>query len=240
MAKLKRFLLRHLLSAGKNLISIDDHYLVMQKLLRDHRVEGLIDAGASDGRVTRKLLKAFPDANAYLFEPHPKYREALERYAEQDARVHPQFEILSDQSCQSKLIVCSYAGKTSVLPFNEETAKDSAAAGEQTHELTTASTTIDGWRAANGDPEIQLVKFDIQAGELLALQGATKTLSESTKLIYTEIFFNPMYRDGALLGDIDRFLRDFGFIVYDIYKVKYRNDGALSYANALFVREDIL
>jgi len=240
MSKIKNVLLKRLLSSGRNLVSLADHYQVMRDLMQGHRVAGLLDAGASDGRVTRKLLRAFPDAEAYLFEAHPKYRDALTSYSHNNSQVHPQFEVLSDASGSLDLIICSDTGKTSLLPFTKATAENSAAAGEQTSSLTVPSTTIDDWRERNGQPPVEVMKFDIQAGELMALRGATRTLTESTRLIYTEVFFNPMYQNGALLGDLDRFLRDFGFILYDLYKIKYFLSGALSYANAIFVHEDLL
>lgn len=240
MAKFKNILLRKLLASGRNLVSLDDHYATMQKLLRDHLVSGLLDAGASDGRVTRKLLKAFPQAQAYLFEAHPDYGSALTAYAQRDARVKPQFKVLSNKTGEQKLILCSAIGKTSLLSLDEKSARASSADGESTRTVKVESTTIDDWALTIGSPAIDVMKFDIQAGELLALQGATRTLAASTKLIYTEIFFNPMYEGGALLGDIDAFLRDHGFVIYDIYKPKYRPDGALSYANVIFIREDLL
>lgn len=240
MAKLRKSLAKRLLSSDANLVSLADHYRVMRQLMHGRTVHGVLDAGASDGRVTRKLLKAFPVAQAYLFEAHPTYREALQHYADNDARVHPQHEVLSDTSGERMLIICSDTGKTSLLPFNAQTARDSQAAGEQTTSLPVPATTIDDWRLRNDSPSIEVMKFDIQAGELMALRGATDTLRTSTRLIYSEVFFNPMYENGALLGDIDLFLRDFGFVLYDLYKIKYARNGALSYGNAIFAHEDLL
>ena len=240
MPSLKKRLAKSLISSTRNLVSLSSHFETMIRLTEGRCVQGLLDAGASDGRITRKFLKAFPKANAYLFEAHPKYHEALERYAAEDNRVHPQFEVLSDQTGTQNLIICSDTGKTSLLPFNEELARTSRAAGEEISELEVPSTTIDDWRKRMGSPPLEVMKFDIQAGELMALRGATSTLTETTRLIYTEIFFNPMYEGGALLGDLDRFLRDYRFVLYDLYKVKYADNGALSYANAIFAHEELL
>ncbi|MDJ0741056.1 MAG: FkbM family methyltransferase [Gammaproteobacteria bacterium] len=240
MAKLRRSLARRLLPSDTNLVSLADNYNVMRKLMQGRPVRGVLDAGASDGRVTRKLLKAFPTAQAYLFEAHPKYREALKNYAADDSRVNPQFEVLSDKCGEQALIICSDTGKTSLLPFNEQTARDSQAAGEHTSLLPVPATTIDDWRRRHDMPPIEVMKFDIQAGELIALRGATETLRASTRLIYSEVFFNPMYQNGALLGSIDLFLRDFGFVLYDLFKIKYARNGALSYGNAIFAHKELL
>ena len=47
-------------------------------------------------------------------------------------------------------------------------------------------TTIDDWIKENGNPSIELIKFDIQGNELKALKGASRTIQESVLLIYTE------------------------------------------------------
>lgn len=76
--------------------------------------------------------------------------------------------------------------------------------------------TIDGWVKHHGDTPIQLMKFDIQGGELLALRGAAHVLQTSTLLIYTEILFNSLYDGGAIYSEIDLYLRECGFVLYDI------------------------
>jgi hypothetical protein len=87
----------------------------------------------------------------------------------------------------------------------------------------------------NGNPPIQLMKFDIQAGELRALRGAVRVLQSSTLLVYTEIWFNPAYNDGAIYSEIDLFFREYGFILYDIFKPKYNPNGLIMWGNAIFL-----
>jgi len=83
-----------------------------------------------------------------------------------------------------------------------------------------------------------LIKFDIQGGELKALQGATRLLKDSTLLIYTEVLFNPLYNDGAIFSEIDLFLRKHGFVLYDIYKPKYDSNSLLLWGNAIYFHAD--
>jgi hypothetical protein len=95
--------------------------------------------------------------------------------------------------------------------------------------------TIDGWLKGNGNPPIQLMKFDIQGGELHAFRGAADVLYSSTLLVYTEITFNPLYEGGAMYGEIDMCLREYGFVLYDIFKPKYDTNNLLMWGNALFL-----
>jgi FkbM family methyltransferase len=52
--------------------------------------------------------------------------------------------------------------------------------------------------------------FDIQGAELLALRGATNSI-RFAKAIYLEINTDHLYKDGALVHEIDEFLTAFGF-----------------------------
>lgn len=60
---------------------------------------------------------------------------------------------------------------------------------------------------------IDLLKIDIQGGELMVFQNAGQRLKE-TLLIQTEVEFLPIYRDQPLFGDIDTFLRARGFMLH--------------------------
>ncbi len=235
MTKLKNILLKSLFRERKNLVSLENHYSAMAKLLAHQQIAGVIDAGASDGRITKKLLKIFPDATSYLFEAHSDYSRPLKEYAKRDSRVKPQLMVLSDKTGEEELILSSRIGRTSLFPSNERAARLAPELDSGIRKVKVPSITIDDWVESRDKPEIHVMKFDIQAGELKALQGAVNTLRDSTLLVYTEVFFNPMYSGGALFGEIDSFLRDHSFILHDIYKPKYGADGVLSYANAIFI-----
>ena len=79
------------------------------------------------------------------------------------------------------------------------------------------------------------MKFDIQDAELMALRGAQSTLSRSTLLVYTEIWFNSSYDGGALFWEVDQLLRECGFILYEIFQPKYHKSGSLFWGNAMYL-----
>jgi len=223
------------LGKNRNLVSLDEPYEVMARLLKDHRVTGMIDAGASNGRISRRLLHKFPAAHAYAFEPNPLYAETLRQYAKDDNRFHPQFLALSDHEGTATLHVTESPGSTSLFaPGNRLRQMQPEGASVKSLEQIEL-VTIDQWAQRSGDPAIQLMKFDIQAGELKALQGAVRVLRSSTLLVYTEIWFNPVYEEGAIYSQIDLFLREHGFALYDMFKPKYSPNGFLMWANAVFL-----
>lgn len=233
--KFSTFLKKKLLGKSQNLISLEEPYEVMRRLLRWHAVTGILDAGASRGHISERMLKKFPDAHVYAFEPQPMYRQILEAYAAAEPRFHPQFAALSDHSGTAQLHITESAGNTSLLNPTETLRQIDPAGSKIKETVAVPLVTIDQWAKDKGGLAIEVMKFDIQGYELSALKGAVHTLQTSTLLIYSEVWFNSVYEGGALLGDIDGFLRNYGFRLYDIYKPKYNPNGLLQWANAIFI-----
>lgn len=231
---------KKLLRANRNLVSLDDPFEVMASLLKDRPVTGIIDAGASDARISRRLLRRFPGAQAYAFEPNPFYARALQLYAEQDSRFHPQFLALSDHEGDAALHVTESPGSTSLFTPDESlAAMDPKSTSVKSLEQI-KTVTLDQWAQRNGDPSIQVIKLDIQAAELKALRGGVRVLRKSTLLVYTEIWFNRGYAGGALYSEIDLFLREHGFVLYDLFRPKYNPRGLIMWGNALFLNGRLL
>lgn len=241
MAKLlSSFIRKTLFSKKKNLVSLDEPYAVMAQLLRNHKVTGMIDAGASGGRISRRLLRLFPEARVYAFEPNPLYTETLTRYAADSSRFKPQFLALSDREGVVDLQVTGSPGNTSLFkPCRRLRKMDPKGAAVKYVEKVEA-VTIDGWAKRNGELAIQLMKFDIQGSELQALRGASRVLKTSTLLVYTEILFNPLYEGGAVFSEIDLCLREYGFVLHDIFKPKYNPSGLLMWGNAIYLNAERL
>lgn len=229
------FIKKKLFGKGRNLVSFDDPFEVMPRLLKGQTVNGIIDAGASNGRISKRLLRRFPSAQVYAFEPNPLYAATLKQYAKEDSRFHPQFAALCDTEGDAALHVTESPGSTSLLMpgrrLREFAPEGASVKGDEKVQLVT----IDDWVKRNGDLSIELMKFDIQGAELKALRGAIRMLANFTLIVYTEICFNPMYEGGALYSEIDLFLREHGFGLYDIYKPKYNSQGLVMWANAIFV-----
>ncbi|MDA0220288.1 MAG: FkbM family methyltransferase [Proteobacteria bacterium] len=57
------------------------------------------------------------------------------------------------------------------------------------------------------------IKLDAQGGEGAILAGAPRTLAQAL-VIQTEVLFLPLYRDQPLFADLDRTLRDQGFVFH--------------------------
>jgi FkbM family methyltransferase len=76
------------------------------------------------------------------------------------------------------------------------------------------------------------LNIDIQGAELLALKGFGKLLN-NIKYIYTEINTNTLYKDCALVSEIDEYLSKYGFIRVETSMTDFE------WGDALYVSERI-
>jgi FkbM family methyltransferase len=106
-------------------------------------------------------------------------------------------------------------------------------------------TTLDRVCADEGvRPDV--LKLDIQGGELDVLMGADSALS-TTLLVESEVEFNPLYKNQPLFGDVDRFLRDKGWLLLGVRRAYWRrhhapvaDGGTLVHGDALWINESLL
>ncbi|MGA2171711.1 MAG: FkbM family methyltransferase [Sedimentisphaerales bacterium] len=233
--RISSFIRKKLLGKKQNLVSLDDCYDVMHRLLKGRRITGIIDAGASDGRISKKLLRKFPNANSFAFEPNPIFRQTLQQYAKKDPRFHPFFDAVSDFEGTADFYITKASGNSSLFAPEKRLSEISPTGASVKNVDKVNVVTIDQWAKRNGGIPIQLMKFDIQGGELKALQGGIHLLRTSVLLVYTEVLFSPVYESGAVFGEIDSFLRQNGFELYDIFKPNYDKHGRFAWANAIYI-----
>jgi len=229
------FLKKMIVGRDANLVSLDEPYRVIRRILRGRKINGILDAGASSGRLTGKMLELFPEAQAYAFEPHPMYREKLEALASGDPRIHPVYAAISDHTGSLDLNITKSPGGTSLFAPGERVRKTNPEGSVIRKVETVEVNTIDNWARENNIGRIELMKFDIQGGELDAFRGARETMTDSTLVVYTEILFNRMYEGGSIYSEIDLCLREYGFVLYDIFKPRYDGNNLLLWGNGIFV-----
>ena len=59
--------------------------------------------------------------------------------------------------------------------------------------------------------DFNFMNIDVQGAELLVLKGSTSLLRDTVDYVYTEVNEKMLYKDCALMNEIDTFLSSFGF-----------------------------
>lgn len=126
---------------------------------------------------------------------------------------------LSNNTGEATLYVTKAPMCSSLYPPNEEYAKRFAGliklmGLDFTMEIET--TTIDEFCELEAIEEVDFLQIDVQGAELLVLEGAQKLLSRSVLGIQLEVEFSPLYIGQPLFADLDIFLRNQQFRLFDI------------------------
>jgi FkbM family methyltransferase len=157
-----------------------------------------------------------PHVVLYGFDPDPVECERL-RVSYRDANVHLVPLALADAPGERTLYLTREMACSSLYrpgPTLTGGVAELACASEVgTSEIVV--TTLDEWSAANGVSSIDFIKADTQGAELDVLRGGERAL-ERVRALEVEVEFNPIYIGQPLFGDVDKFLRDRGFVLWKL------------------------
>jgi FkbM family methyltransferase len=105
--------------------------------------------------------------------------------------------------------------------------------------------TLDNLLHARKVNDIDFVKADTQGSELYVLEGAAHAIARSVIGVEVEVEFTPIYRGQPLFADVDHFLRNLGFLLFDLRPCYWKRSssraiggpkGQIIWADALYLR----
>jgi FkbM family methyltransferase len=170
---------------------------------------GVIHVGAHEGEEVQGYLNA-GYRRILLVEANPALAQKLtEKFASQPAVTVANVAIC-DKPGQITLNVTSMDQSSSILPLKLH--QELYPSIQVTHTVPVRAQTIDGvLEELNLSPsEFNYLHMDIQGAEYLALKGAEKTLGH-IEAINSEVNFAELYAGGALIGQLETLLGQFGF-----------------------------
>ena len=213
-----------------------DVFLVQKSLLESAPVRTVFDLGAHVGKTAQKYRKTFPDATVYCFEPTEATFSRLSERTSSDKKIVRHMMAVSDRHGSLDFHHNSQASTNSVFKSAKEAGLywDESKMKTQ-HVATVPATTLDIFCKDERITEIDVLKMDIQGGELLALQGAVDLLSaQKIRLICMEVIFVPTYEGQPQVHEIMAWLKDRGYVLHNFYRLASKN-GRLLYGDAIFV-----
>jgi len=190
--------------------------------------EQIVDCGAYMGNWTRMIKKHFPQARVLMIEPQEDKQPFL-------AQIQNEFP----GSVDYVQCLMGPEAKTAVNFFEIE-GGGSSLLGELTaaprRTVTRPMKRLDDVLQEKGISPA-LLKFDVQGFELEVLKGAPKAMQEA-EVILLEVSFVRYNPSGPLFHEVIAFMKERGFVVYDICPLGRFAGVTLFQADVFFVKED--
>ncbi|MBS0190318.1 MAG: FkbM family methyltransferase [Phycisphaerales bacterium] len=190
-------------------------------VLRGVPVGSTIDIGCSNGSWSRHARKYWPNSSSLLVDANPAHRPALEQYMLEMPRSHVKFGAAGPSVGKVKFFATSdpLSGTVSLgMPGEFEVDQFS----------------IDAMVEESKLPPPYFLKLDTHGYELEILQGAAKTIRDTT-MIQLEVY-NFRLREGVpVFPEMCFHMDKLGYRLADVFQVMHRpSDGLMWQADALF------
>ena len=86
----------------------------------------------------------------------------------------------------------------------------------QTGQVNVTVVPLDDWWQESGRPDVSFIKLDTQGSELDILRGAGSVISRCVGC-EVEVEFSPIYKGQPLFPDVDRFMKEHGFMLWRLH-----------------------
>lgn len=208
-----------------------NHDLRRVKLLRERRIDTVIDGGANAGQYAARLRALGYEGRIVSVEPIPSVFKKLEARVQGDDRWECVNAALAREPGRVDLQVASVTEVSSVLPA---TGSSHTEGWKATQPVSVPCTTVD---ALLQGTERAYIKLDIQGYELEALAGAAKSLGNAVAL-EVELSTVPLYEGAALLPEVIRYLTEHGYSLFSVEPALVDYDsGRVLQLDGIFVRD---
>lgn len=201
-------------------------------------VRRIVDAGAFIGIWTTDVKKseAFPNAKYLMLEANENQHDALKAVGED-------FEIavLSDED--DKKVIFNFAGtddmthpthtgnsmfielthqyQKSFRPEEKSTSTLDSILKKKSREWVEMGLEASVEGAHPSIPRIDIIKFDLQGAEILAMKGAKETIAATRPVIVMEGSLVPYNEGGPSIFDLHYYMHSINYVLYDIVEDHY-------------------
>ena len=217
-----------------------DPFLYQQSILAQRTVTTIFDVGCYRGHTIKKYNRLFPQATIFGFEPNQtSWSFVSDRYSE-NSQVEVFNLALAEKPGKSTFYTNKLEATSSLFPRPNKSRRYFPKEDRMLSAYKVDVSTIDEVASKHAIERIDILKLDIQGGELNALHGAKKMLeSHAIDMIFTEVMFVPHYQDAPLYHEIATFLEGAGYSFVDFLATFHGTNGQLRYGDALFLSPSI-
>lgn len=219
-----------------------DSILVQSQIMKalGNKEIRVFDIGAHRGQTAKVYRSHFPSSEIYCFEPYPDSIAEIKEQFSNDPKTHIVPMAVAQQKGSLSFYVNDLNVTNSLLPLTSDIKRYYSQKNRQKKVIDVNGIDIDTFIQEEQLASVDILKLDIQGGELSALQGANALLeSGDTPIIYTEVSFFSQYDGAPLFYDIWTFLIQYGYSLLNIYNMTVATKGQLLQGDALFVNRHV-
>jgi FkbM family methyltransferase len=188
----------------------------------------IVDCGAYMGHWTRMAKRVFPSARVLMIEPQRSKKEILEGVVREFSGTVDYAGCLLGPEKKDAVTFYDMESGSSVL---EELSNYPRKA------ITLPMTRLDDVLKELKIEGPAFLKLDVQGYEIEVLKGAREAMKTS-EVIQLEVSIIPYNKSVPLFDEVVRFMKEHGFLVYDICDFKRWEEDTLFQADAIFLRSD--
>lgn len=189
----------------------------------------IVDGGAHTGGCLKPFRKYYPKSIVHMFEPTPGLYQYLNKFVDKNTFVHR--NALGSTDGTVKFNILSRPGTSSVL-LPADVLSYCAKEKEIIDTIDVPCKRLDS--VLNKAPDV--LKLDVQGYELEVLKGCIKFISE-IRFMIVEVAFIQLYKEQPTFSDIDTFLREHGFFIFNLYELYTRKNGQLTAGDAIYLND---
>ena len=178
----------------------------------------VIDAGSRDG--VEAVWNVYGDqVNLIGFDPDAEHCERLNQAAgKSSSKTETYYPVALHRDKKLRTLhVTTGKYSSSLLQVNWDLVSrfPHSQVGTVTHTEDVQTTDLDSFMQEKSLTYCDFMKLDVEGVELEVLEGAERLLSNSLLGLSVEVFFQPYHHKRPLFGDVDRWLRKHGFVLFD-------------------------
>jgi FkbM family methyltransferase len=195
----------------------------------------VIDGGANRGSFTDAFLQLHQPERLVLVEAIPELAQKLRAKYATDPRFSVVSAALSDTNGEAQFEINRSEASSSLLAIDPRNSRWFSRDLKVDRTIRVPTMTLPALMEAQGLQAVDLLKLDLQGAERLVLTGGEQVL-DRVRVIYIEVFFEPLYAGAWLFWDLNEFLSGRGFKLCGLSNIVHAPDGDLVQANATFRR----
>ncbi|MDP4252080.1 MAG: FkbM family methyltransferase [Bacteroidota bacterium] len=215
-----------------------DPYKVQEDLMADKKDLCIFDVGAHYGETAIKYKNVFPNANIYSFEPFVTSAQAFLENTKEYSQIKLFKHAFSDKVGESEFYINSSDATNSLLASTITNSwVDNATKNSNIEKV--KIDTIDNFCEKENINRVDILKLDVQGGEMLVLKGADRMLSSAkVKMIFTEVEFIEIYKNQPLFHDITAYLTRYNYKLFGLFDTHWLENGQIAWCDAVYIKAD--